>query len=257
MVIAAYNYRAVFILAGSLMGVATALRLWLARRGRGQKTHAPSRRRVGFGEHLFGLAGILLAGGLLTWLFLLDGVLDAGASFSEKLQPIYLQSIGGLPVSTIGILTSLAGLAGVIAAWLSGRIGQRWGERAAMVLSLLAIATGWVTMLTSTTVLGFGAAIILLGFGNGMADPAWKSLISRAVPLTSLGMTYAAFESTAHFFSLPFPWIGAQLWERVSPRAPFIVTIFITLSAVLPVWLTFKVSPESPAEKNDGLDCCV
>lgn len=244
-IIGSHNYRVVFMASGGLMGIATTLRLWLAWRGRRQGRVASPRPHVGFGKHLAGLGSMIFAGGLLTWLFLLDGILDVGASFSGKLQPIYLQAVGGLSESTIGILASLAGLAGIVAAWLSGRLGERWGERTAMVISLLATAGGWTLMLASNTVVGFGGAAFLWGFGSGMADPAWKSLISRAVPSASLGVTYAAFESTARLLSLPFPWIGAQLWEQVNPRLPFMVTIAITLLATIPVWLTFEVPSRS------------
>jgi len=40
---------------------------------------------------------------------------------------------------------------------------------------------------------------------------------------------------------LPAPWIGAQLWDRVNPQFPFLVTAIILLLAVIPIWLKFKL----------------
>jgi hypothetical protein len=42
-------------------------------------------------------------------------------------------------------------------------------------------------------------------------------------------------------FSLPAPAVGAQLWERVSPRLPFQVTAGAVWVSVLPVWFKFRL----------------
>jgi len=40
---------------------------------------------------------------------------------------------------------------------------------------------------------------------------------------------------------LPAPAIGAQLWERVSPRFPFQVMAGTILASVVPVWFKFRL----------------
>ncbi len=45
--------------------------------------------------------------------------------------------------------------------------------------------------------------------------------------------------------SLPAPWIGARLWEAISPIFPFYVPL-VAMAAVLPVmWFKFKLPPGS------------
>jgi hypothetical protein len=42
--------------------------------------------------------------------------------------------------------------------------------------------------------------------------------------------------------------VGAQLWERFSPRLPFYVTGLAALGSAIPAWLKFKLP------KNGGPD---
>jgi hypothetical protein len=52
--------------------------------------------------------------------------------------------------------------------------------------------------------------------------------------------------------SLPAPWIGAQLWERFSPRLPFVITAAAALLSVLPAWTKF-VLPDKEDEPSRRL----
>jgi hypothetical protein len=42
--------------------------------------------------------------------------------------------------------------------------------------------------------------------------------------------------------------MGAQLWERRGPQAPFMVTAFAALLEIIPVWLKFKLPKEGNGE---------
>jgi len=77
--------------------------------------------------------------------------------------------------------------------------------------------------------------------GVALMIPAYPSLISKVVHEhlrgTALGI-----------FSLPAPAIGAQLWERVSPRFPFQVMAGTILASVVPVWFKFRLEEEGEGE---------
>jgi hypothetical protein len=68
-------------------------------------------------------------------------------------------------------------------------------------------------------------------------SPAYNALISKVVPEKVRGTAFGLFQTSLGVVSLPAPWIGAQLWERVSPRLPFTITAWVGLLAVIPVWL--------------------
>jgi hypothetical protein len=41
---------------------------------------------------------------------------------------------------------------------------------------------------------------------------------------------------------VPAPAVGAQLWERINPRFPFILSVIIALLTAIPAWLKFQLT---------------
>jgi len=54
-------------------------------------------------------------------------------------------------------------------------------------------------------------------------------------------MAFGLFSTSLGIFSLPAPWIGAQMWDRVGPTFPFTVTAIVLLLSVIPIWIKFKL----------------
>ena len=54
-------------------------------------------------------------------------------------------------------------------------------------------------------------------------------------------MAFGLFSTSLGIISLPAPWIGAQLWDRVGPRFPFTLTAIALLLSVIPIWLKFRL----------------
>ena len=93
----------------------------------------------------------------------------------------------------------------------------------------------------------FALSWIIFGFGGGLLGPAYQSLISKVVPARMLGTFSGVFDSSRGFISLPAPWLGAQLWERFSPRLPFAISALAALAIIPPIWLKFRVPKEASA----------
>ena len=101
--------------------------------------------------------------------------------------------------------------------------------------------------------LGWGLA----GIGVGLLQPAYQSLISKAVPAKLRGTAFGLFGTSLGLISLPAPWIGAQLWQSVSPRFPFLITVLVTFLSIIPIWLKFKLPKNrngSPIPDSDPQD---
>ena len=88
----------------------------------------------------------------------------------------------------------------------------------------------------------------MAGMGVGIMMPAYQSLISKAVPQNLRGMAFGLFSTSLGIISLPSPWIGAQLWDKVSPQCPFTSTAIALLLSIIPIWLKFKL-PKSMEEE--------
>jgi hypothetical protein len=57
-------------------------------------------------------------------------------------------------------------------------------------------------------------------------------------------LAYGLFWTSISLLALPAPYIGGLLWDRFTPRTPFIITTIVVLLSVIPVWLKFRL-PES------------
>jgi MFS family permease len=92
---------------------------------------------------------------------------------------------------------------------------------------------------------GYALVWAVFGLGTGMMSPAYNSLISKAVPEKMRGTAFGLFGTSLGLVSLPAPWVGAQLWERYSPKMPFYVTGLAALASAIPAWFKFKL-PKNP-----------
>jgi len=87
----------------------------------------------------------------------------------------------------------------------------------------------------------------LAGVGIGMMSPAYSSLMSKALPERLRGTGFGLLHSSLGVFSLPAPSIGAYLYEKFSPRAPFMLTTVISFLTILPAWFKFRAHSGTPS----------
>jgi MFS family permease len=185
----------------------------------------------------------MLGGGIITWIFITDGVRDVAFRLSGELEPLYLQQVIGLSLAQIGLLGSFFSVAMMATPLLSGRLADRYGERVPISAGFLIMFTAFMVFLQGRAYPAFILSWVLFGMGVGLFSPAYQSLISKVVPRRSLGTFSGLFQSSLGFISLPAPWVGAQLWERFTPRLPFLITAIVSLVTVVPAWLKFKLPP--------------
>ena len=105
------GFRAMFIAAGALYASATGIRLLMARsaqRGENAPREKPSLTSLRAG--LAAMGGLVLAGGVVTWIFISDGVRDVTFNMAFQLLPLYMQNLMGLSNVEISWLSSIASL---------------------------------------------------------------------------------------------------------------------------------------------------
>jgi MFS family permease len=194
------------------------------------------------------MMALILGGGLIGWIMLTDGVRDVAYALSFNLLPLYLNDIGGLSIQQIGWLESIFALSmmaiTVPAGWLADKKSERLGIACGFVLQFVAI----MTLINVAGFWGYAFAWALLGIGVGLMSPAYQSLISKVIPERVRGTAFGLFSTSLGIISLPAPAIGARLWQQRGPQAPFIITAWASLLAVIPVVLKFKLPKSSPAE---------
>jgi len=165
---------------------------------------------------------------------------------SFTLIPVYLQDIGGLSIQQIGWLEAVFGVFMMLITVPAGWLADRKGERVAIALGFITQFAAMMTFMRVDDFVGYAAAWALLGLGVGLMSPAYNALISKAVPEKMRGTAFGLFQTSLGLVSLPAPAIGAQLWERFSPRTPFSLTAWLLLLSAIPAWRKFRL----PANGN-------
>jgi DHA1 family multidrug resistance protein-like MFS transporter len=196
------------------------------------------------------LIALALSGGLITWILITDGVRDVALKVSFDLMPVYLADIAGLSRQDIGLLDGIFGLAWALTSYPAGWLTDKASERVALVIGIALQITSRLVFALAGGFWGFALSWVLLAMGGAALDPAFSSLIARGVPQRVRGLTYGLVATSLGLISLPFPWIGGQLWERINPKAPFLISVVFGALAILPAWRKLTRPDEERGEAS-------
>lgn len=221
---------------------ATVIRVSMARTAALGHEANPQKLSLGsLRSNLGSMFGLVLSGGVITWVLITDGVRDIAFSLSNNLMPVYLEQIGGMTYQQIGWLGSVFGismmLVSIPAGWMADKKSERLGITVGFLLEFIAM----FTFMQVNGFWGFALVWAMFGFGAGIMSPAYNSLISKAVPEKLRGTAFGLFGTSLGLVSLPAPAVGAQMWERYSPRMPFYVTGLAALLSAFPAWFKFRL----------------
>jgi DHA1 family multidrug resistance protein-like MFS transporter len=252
-----FGFRPMMFAVCVLYGLAAILRIWMATTMKedANATRSNDLSMGSFKSSIKKMWGMMVGGGILTWILLTDGVRDTAFRLSGELQPLYLEQIGKLSVEQIGALGSIFAIAMMLTPMLSGKLVDQYEERIPIVIGFLLVFGAFFIFLNTLTFYGFAMAWVVFGLGVGMLNPAYQSLISKVVPQNMLGVFQGVFYSSIGLVSLPAPYIGANLWEHFNPKLPFQITAAVAILSVIPIWFKFKIpkKPEPAAKETTSL----
>lgn len=241
-----FGFKWMLLVAAIFYSMAAGLRIWMATTMRSPEEKGKISLSIQhFKTSIRTLVGMVTAGGLLTWLFIADGVGDIAFRLSGEIQPLYLEQVGGISIAQIGLLGSINALAVMFIPLFSGKLSDKYGERVPIVTGFGMIFIALLVFIRAESFAIFALSWVIFGVAIGMLDPAYQSLISKAVPSKLLGTFQGVFRGSLGFISLPAPWIGTQLWALFTPRTPFVVTAIASLIILPIVWFKFKLPEQS------------
>ncbi len=245
------GFRPMLLVALVFYASATLVRVWMARSERFAPSKAPEKPTwAGLKVQTLGMFSLLVAGGILTWIWVTDAVGDTTFSLINQLYPIYLKDIGGMNVEQIGLLNAAWGTAVILAGFGAGWLADHTSERLAIAGGFLVEGLGLVLLIQARGYYAFLTAMMIFGLGSGSLMPAYQSLISKVVPEDKRGLAFGLFGTSLGLLSLPFPWIGAQLWERFGPQTPFWFTVLACAISIPIAWFKFRhPKAETPASE--------
>ncbi len=227
------SYRELIWTAAGIFGVGALIRLWIAR---GARFRFRLLRPARLGRELRGVGVMLLGGGLVTWLFLIDGMHDAGFQVIFPFIPKYITEVGGQSEAMYGVLRAGMAVVVSVATWPAGMLADRFGERWGIAAGGALQAGALGLMLVFSNTVGFAVGFGLFGAGIAFIRPSINSLMSRAVPRESLGMMFGLLWSALGVAAVPAPYVGGWLYDNMGPAVPFGVAVgmlLLTLPAAL------------------------
>ncbi len=247
----AFGFKVMLLVATLFYTAAAGLRIWMARtmHSAGERETQPL-TVAAFKDSAKLVSGMIMGGGLITWIFLTDGVRDVAFRLSGELEPLYLDQVIGLGLGQIGLLGSFFSIAMVLTPVISGKLADRYGERVPIAAGFLVMFGAYMVFLQAQAYPTFILTWVLFGLGVGLLSPAYQSLISKAVPQNTLGAFNGLFYGSMGLLSLPAPFLGAWIWERFNPRVPFMITAWVVLISVVPIWLKFKLKATTVPQNN-------
>lgn len=248
-----YGFRLMFGVGAILYGIATLVRILVARKA--TKELITKATQPSFGHlktTLLSVIGLLTAGGVVTWIFISDGVGDITFNMVGQLFPLYLNNIMGISMTQLGTLGAISSIATMMFIYFGGILSDKFGERVGIVLGNILIGAAIFILVNVTSYVYFISAWILLGIGQALVGPAYNSLISKAVPEKMRGTAFGFFSSSIGILSLPSPYIGTLLWQTYGPKMPFYVPLAAILIMLPFVWFKFRL-PKSDQPDPTGV----
>jgi len=249
-----YGFRSMMLVVLGMYSAAAVLRIWMARTMKegASETRSNDLSLGAFKSSIKQMWGLMVGGGILTWILVTDGVRDISFRLSGELQPLYLEQIGGITVEQIGLLGSIFAVATMLTPMISGKLSDKYEERVPIVIGFSFIFAAFMVFLNTMVFPGFIFAWVIFGLGVGMLNPAYQSLISKVVPQNMLGVFQGVFYSSIGFLSLPAPYIGAYLWEKFTPRLPFQITAAVVIISLIPIWFKFRLPKKTEGEQTES-----
>ena len=189
---------------------------------------------------LSAMIGLIMAGGLFTWMFIIDNVNDIFNQLSQSFQILYMEEIVGVNVELIGFLPMIASIISLIITIPMGRWVDKRGENIGMGIAYIFLSINYIVLIMAKNFFGLLPNSIAHAFMHALAGPAYQSLVSKAVPEERRGIAFGLTWTSRGLVALPSPWLGGILWDRYNPRTPFLITIIGCLGLSLMAWLKLK-----------------
>ena len=175
---------------------------------------------------------------LCTLVLMMDGYDLASIGFA---LPAIARSLA-IPAATFGPALSLSFVGVALGSLIAGTLGDRYGRRAAILVSFALVGVASLAMTTADTLIEVAVWRFVTGLGMGGVVPNAVALVSEYMPLRRRSFLVVAAFSSAAFGSFAGSLLAAWLIPHFSWQAVFVVG---GLGPLLVTALVFVGLPES------------
>lgn len=174
--------------------------------------------------------------------------INGGTAMLVPLLPLYLAAIG-VSDSTLGLVIAAAGVGGMVSQVGWGRLIDRWGDNAVMVLAVAVAAASVVAFGVIASAVALGA----LRLAGGMGSAGWvlsrQTFLTRMTNPVSRGKAMALFGGTTRTAFLVGPVVAGVVAETFGFGTAFALSAGVTGVGLLPllVWRPAGTQPNGSA----------
>ncbi|MGA3208003.1 MAG: MFS transporter [Syntrophales bacterium] len=165
-------------------------------------------------------------------LFLILSCFFALGSFSYSFLLIYATHLG-FTTAFVPVLYLIFTVAAAIFSIPSGRLSDKIGRKALMVLAFISWGTVCLSLILSSSLVVIVLAFALYGLHKGIMDTVQTTFVSELSPGRYRATGLGVFQMAVGLCALPASLVAGLLWDQINIFAPLYLSIVLTLIATL------------------------
>ncbi|MEI7961611.1 MAG: MFS transporter [archaeon] len=166
------------------------------------------------------------------YLFLSLSTIFALATFSYSFLLMFAKN-AGWPVIVVPALYFAYNLVAAVFSYPFGKLSDIIGRKNVMYLAL----AFWIITCIISIITNVWWAIILIfilyGLHRGALDPVQKTFVAELAPEKFRASALGGFQMSIGLAALPASIIAGALWDNISPQAPFVLSLILTIIAIV------------------------
>ena len=231
----AVGYRAVFFLTGVFLITASLIVLFFVKERPVPANRVKETRKAASFMALWPLFPVFLA----------SIVTQMGTMSIEPIVTVYVKTIYTGPHLALiaGLAVALTGFANLAGAPTLGRLGDRFGQRAILVIALLMAALTYLPQALAHGIVTLLVGRFLLGLFIGGMIPSLNVLVKKMAPRHLQATAFGINSSSLFLGNLIGPLIGSTVAAAYNIRMVFYVTMSILVANALLIIFNRRLAP--------------
>lgn len=164
-------------------------------------------------------------------------VFNFSSGLGQPLYAIFSTDILHLTKWELGVMVGMGFLAGMFGAFLAGKISARLGVTKMMVMAVIVASFLLIPWLYSPNSILAVMIFSVSGFFAQFFFVGNQALMADLTSAKERGSIIGLVTTVAGFGSITAPYIGSQLWLRLDPRSPFLISSLLAIAVAIPLLL--------------------
>ncbi|HCW52038.1 MAG TPA: hypothetical protein DGR79_08295 [Clostridiales bacterium] len=247
------GYRTFLLIQACMLCLAAAVRSFI-RDPRDAARRASGYRHPAFLPGLKAALGFMFASRQFRLVIIMACLVGFGMAATMNFFSVFMSEVVGVDEADMGLVYSLAGVAGIAASLAGGVAADRFGRKPVLVWSLVGMAAVLFWFTGARSLASLSVVWLLSGLADNLGGPAMDAFLADLTDTDSRGTVMSVFNSLQSVVLLPGPLVGGFLWEAVAPAAPFWFggAVILVGAVILALWV--RETREAPVP-GDGPHC--